>query len=52
MDEKDWVFEYAFFGCMSAPADDFVSPAAQLMDPAGNFTDLMWKYMSDQPFHM
>lgn len=52
MDEKDWVFEYAFFGCMRAPADDFVSPAAQLMNPDGSFKDLMWKYMSDQPFHM
>jgi hypothetical protein len=52
MDEKDWVFEYAFFGCMRVTADDFVSPAAQLMNADGSFTDLMWKYMSDQPFHM
>ena len=49
MDGVDWVFEYAFFGCMQNMPDDFVSPAARLMDEGGNFTDLMWKYMSDQP---
>lgn len=51
MDQKDWIFEYALFGCMRQVADGFVSPAAQLMKPDGNFTDLMWKYMSDQPMH-
>ncbi|KAK7182136.1 hypothetical protein DPSP01_014059 [Paraphaeosphaeria sporulosa] len=49
MDGVDWIFEYAFFGCMQNMPDDFVSPAARLMDEGGNFTDLMWKYMSDQP---
>lgn len=51
MDQADWIFEYALFGCMRKVADDFVSPAAQLMNPDGSFTDLMWKYMSDQPMH-
>ena len=49
MDGVEWVFEYAFFGCMKDMPDSFVSPAARLMDEWGNFTDLMWKYMSDQP---
>ncbi|KAJ9620957.1 hypothetical protein H2203_007543 [Taxawa tesnikishii (nom. ined.)] len=51
MDGQDWIFEYGLFGCMRQPADDFVSPAAQLMNPDGSFTDLMWKYMSDVPMH-
>ncbi|KAK5011312.1 hypothetical protein LTR28_004029 [Elasticomyces elasticus] len=51
MDSVDWIFEYALFGCMRTVADDFVSPVAQLMKPDGSFTDLMWKYMSDQPMH-
>lgn len=37
-DATDWVFEIGFFGCMTHLADDFVSPAAQLMDASGNFT--------------
>ncbi|KAF2184862.1 glycoside hydrolase family 128 protein [Zopfia rhizophila CBS 207.26] len=49
MDGVDFVVEYGFFGCMKNMPDDFVSPAARLMDQWGNFTDLMWKYMSDQP---
>jgi hypothetical protein len=34
---------------MRKPADNFVSPAAQLMNPDGSFTDLMFKLMYDQP---
>jgi len=30
-------------------ADTFVSPAAQLMNPDGSFTDLCYKLMYDQP---
>jgi hypothetical protein len=51
MDGVDWVFEYAFFGCMKDMPDDYVSPAARLMDGNGEFCDLMWKYMSDQPMN-
>lgn len=47
MDQTDWIFEYGFFGCMRQVADGYVSPAAQLMYPDGNFTDLMYKLMSD-----
>lgn len=49
MDGTDWVFEYAFFGCMQQVADDFVSPQAQLMKPGGEFTELMIKLMNEQP---
>ena len=41
MDGKEWIFEYGWFGCMRHCADDFVSPAAQLMDKNGEFTELM-----------
>lgn len=40
MDGLDWVKEYALFGAMRQVADDFVSPAAQLMDDQGNWTSL------------
>ena len=49
MDEQEWIHEYGFFGCMRNVADDFVSPAAQLMNPDGTLTDLMIKYMNEQP---
>ena len=49
MDATDWIFEYGFFGCMPQIADGFVSPDAQLMNPGGSFTDLMYKLMYDQP---
>jgi hypothetical protein len=49
MDEQEWIFEYGFFGCMRNVADDFVSPAAQLMHPDGTLTNLMVKYMNEQP---
>ena len=51
MDGTDWSFAYALFGCRRQVADDFVSPAAQLMNPDGSFRDLLWKYMSDVPMH-
>ncbi|KAI4119140.1 MAG: hypothetical protein LQ338_007323 [Usnochroma carphineum] len=40
---------YGFFGCMRHLADNFVSPDAQLMQPDGNFTDLMKKLQNEQP---
>ena len=49
MDEKPWIFEYAFFGCMRDVADGFVSPEAQLMKPDGHFTRLMDKLMHEVP---
>ncbi len=49
MDETEWIFEYAFFGCMREVADSFVSQEAQLMDKEGRFTELMEKLMNEQP---
>lgn len=49
MDDTDYVFEYAFFGCMRKMPDSYVSPAARLMNPDGSFTELMNKYMNQQP---
>ncbi len=49
MDATDWVVEYGFFGCMRQVADDFVSPAAQLMDEQGRFTPLMRRLVEEQP---
>lgn len=40
MDSNDMVFEYGFFGVSRQPADGFVSPAAQLLDTAGNWNSL------------
>ena len=51
MDGTDWIHGYAFFGCMPHPADDFVSPAAQLMNSDGSFRDLMYKLMFDDPIN-
>jgi len=49
LDETEYIFEYAFFGCMKGLADDFVSPQARLMDEKGEFTELMEKLMVEQP---
>ncbi|KAI0200932.1 CAP domain-containing protein [Astrocystis sublimbata] len=49
MDTKDWVFEYGLFDFQRKVADSFVSPAAQLMDSKGNFTELGKMYVHDQP---
>ncbi len=48
-DETDWVFEYGFFGCMKTVADEFVSPAAQLMKQNGEFEELMIRLIDEQP---
>ncbi|WQF80551.1 Putative glycoside hydrolase superfamily, asl1-like, glycosyl hydrolase catalytic [Colletotrichum destructivum] len=48
MDEQVWVDEYGWFGCMAHCADDFVSPAAQLMDEEGKFTPLMRQLMGQR----
>ncbi|KAJ3944554.1 uncharacterized protein N0V96_006092 [Colletotrichum fioriniae] len=45
MNEMEWIDEYGWFGCMAHCADDFVSPAAQLMDGEGRFTPLMRRLM-------
>lgn len=47
LDKQDWVFEYGFFDFQRQVADDFVSPAAQLMKPDGDFTSLGTKYLHD-----
>ncbi|WYZ45042.1 hypothetical protein EsH8_VIII_000358 [Colletotrichum jinshuiense] len=49
MDVQDWIVEYGWFGCMAHCADDFVSPAAQLMDGKGCFTPLMRRLMEQRP---
>ncbi|KAI1409883.1 glycoside hydrolase family 128 protein [Hypoxylon sp. FL1857] len=49
MDSQDWVFEYGLFDFQRKVADGFVSPAAQLMDGNGNFTELGKLYVSQQP---
>jgi hypothetical protein len=49
MDQQSWIFEYGLFDFQRTVADDFVSPAAQLMDPNGNFTELGKKYTHEQP---
>ncbi|KAI1206081.1 glycoside hydrolase family 128 protein [Annulohypoxylon truncatum] len=49
MDNQDWVFEYGLFDFQRKVADNFVSPAAQLMDANGNFTELGKLYVSQQP---
>ncbi|KAF7192542.1 hypothetical protein HII31_06133 [Pseudocercospora fuligena] len=52
MDSQEWILEYALFGCMRTLADGFVSPAAQLMNPDGSFTELFRKYQSEVPMWM
>lgn len=49
MDKQDWIFEYGLFDFQRKIADDFVSPAAQLMDKNGNFTELGKMYVRQQP---
>ncbi|KAI2610618.1 glycoside hydrolase family 128 protein [Hypoxylon fragiforme] len=49
LDTQEWVFEYGLFDFQRKVADDFVSPAAQLMDGAGNFTELGKMYVNQQP---
>ncbi|KAI0811692.1 glycoside hydrolase family 128 protein [Xylaria sp. FL0064] len=52
MDQKDWVFEYGLFDFQRKVADDFVSPAAQLIDANGNFTELGKMYVHQQPMKL
>ncbi|RYP05740.1 hypothetical protein DL764_003598 [Monosporascus ibericus] len=40
MDGESWVHQYGFFGMSREPVDDFVSPAAQLLDINGYLTPL------------
>ncbi|CAJ2507690.1 Uu.00g088760.m01.CDS01 [Anthostomella pinea] len=49
MDKQDWVAEYGLFDFQRKVADGFVSPAAQLMDANGNFTELGKMYVHQQP---
>lgn len=49
MDRQKFVAEYGWFGCMQHVPDNFVSPAAQLMNPDGSFKELMRKLMHEQP---
>jgi hypothetical protein len=49
MDATWWVDKYWLFGFMPHVADDFVSPAAQLMNSDTSFRDLMMKYIWDAP---
>ena len=48
-DSTTWIDKYALFGLMPRPADNFVSPQAQLMHSDGSFRDLLWKYLFDAP---
>lgn len=52
LDEQDFIFEHAIFGCMRKVADNFVSPAAQLMHPDGSFTELFMKYQDEVPMRL
>ncbi|KAI1737477.1 glycoside hydrolase family 128 protein [Xylaria scruposa] len=52
MDTKDYVFEYGLFDFQRKVADGFVSPAAQLMDANGNFTELGKMYVHQQPMKL
>ncbi|KAI5863990.1 glycoside hydrolase family 128 protein [Durotheca rogersii] len=52
LDSQDWVFEYGLFDFQRKVADSFVSPAAQLMDGNGNFTELGKMYVHQQPLKL
>lgn len=40
MDEQEFITQYGFFGATLEPVNDFVSPAAQLLTTAGEWTAL------------
>ncbi|OTA96849.1 glycoside hydrolase family 128 protein [Hypoxylon sp. CO27-5] len=40
LDGQDWIAEYGFFGVSTKVVDEFVSPAAQMLDSNGAWTDL------------
>lgn len=48
-DDTWWINKYALFGYMPRLADNFVSPAAQLMNSDLSFRDLFMKYLWDTP---
>ncbi|KAI1097599.1 glycoside hydrolase family 128 protein [Jackrogersella minutella] len=52
MDSQGWIFEYGLFDFQRKVADTFVSPAAQLMDANGNFTELGKMYVHEQPLKL
>lgn len=52
MDSKDYISEYGLFDFQRKVADSFVSPAAQLMDGNGNFTELGKMYVHQQPMKL
>ncbi|KAI0863948.1 glycoside hydrolase family 128 protein [Xylaria cubensis] len=52
MDTKDYISEYGLFDFQRKVADGFVSPAAQLMDANGNFTELGKMYVHQQPMKL
>ena len=52
MDSQGWIFEYGLFDFQRKVADGFVSPAAQLMDANGNFTELGQIYVNQQPMEL
>ncbi|KAI0968219.1 glycoside hydrolase family 128 protein [Xylaria arbuscula] len=52
MDTQDFIFEYGLFDFQRKVADNFVSPAAQLMDANGNFTELGNMYVHQQPMKL
>lgn len=51
MDDTPWVEKYFFFGWMPRCADNFVSPAAQLMNSDTSNRDLMMKLVYDKPIN-
>lgn len=52
MDSTPWIFEYALIGAQRQVADSYVSPEATLVKSDGRFTDLMIKYMTEQPMRV
>ena len=40
LDEQSWVLAYGLFGVERSPVNDFISPAAQLLDAEGRWTEL------------
>lgn len=49
MDTTSFISQYAWFGAMPNPPNNFVSKAAMLMDPTGTFKPLLTKLISQLP---
>ena len=49
MDDTDYISRYYFFGWLPNLVDNFVSPAAQLMNSDTSNRDLMMKLIYDRP---